>query len=133
MELTSFGSVMKFAIDREGDVKAALGRAAADPKFSAFAEKIKTMSLQNESNLKTLERTRRENINEVVLYPITGLDDSKYLFDARDSAEITEESFLKMIEAMSEKLSGYYAEAAEKLHTDDAKRIFQRLAKKKYL
>ncbi len=124
---------MKFAIDRETDLKDILVRAIADPKLSSLADQLTAMTAQNQSNLKLLERTRREGICEMVLHPITGLNSDDYVFAADPHALGSADGFVSFIKIASEKLMRFYATAGEKLPADDAKRAFLKLAKKPYL
>lgn len=133
MELTNFGAIMKFALERENDIKSVLDFGLKNQALSSLVPGINEMIRQNQNNIKILERTRREDINEVVLHPVADLDDQVFLFELPSIEGITKNEFLSFLEVASARLSRFYSEAGEKLHTDDAKRVFQKLAKKKYV
>lgn len=132
MELTNFGSIMKFAIDSETVLKNFLEEAAVDTRFSSVSAKISTLKKLNNSNLKLLERTRREGICEMVLHPITDFHSESYEFEGCRISEMTQEQLISFVENAGTKLSKFYSDAALKLPADDAKRAFQKLAKKRY-
>lgn len=133
MELTSFGSIMKFAIERESDVKAILSEAAKSEKLNPIREKIEALISQNSGNLKLLERTRREGICEMVLHPISGLDEANYLFSATKVEGMSPNDFETLIKKVCGKIAKFYADAADKLPADDAKRAFHKLAGRSYV
>lgn len=133
MELNNFGSIMKFAIDSEEKIRKLLDGVSADSKFSSVADKITGLREINKSNIKILERTRREGICEMVLHPITNFDSGIYELDSRPVSETNETQLIEYMKVADEKLSKFYADAADKLPADDAKRAFQKLAKKRYL
>jgi len=132
MELTNFGSIMKFALDRESEVKAILEQASGNKNLSAINGKVAELAALNQGNVKLLERTRRENICEMVLHPITGLNFADYIFSTTSAAAISESEFSSLLADVSNKLSRFYSEAGEKLPADEAKRVFLKLAKKRY-
>lgn len=132
MELTSFGSVMKFAIDLEGEMAAILDQAAASGTLSSLHPRIGELKEQNKGNLKLLERTRREGICEMVLHPISGLNAEQYAFSASRIGEMAEAEFRSFLEGAGGRLAAFYSDAAEKLPADDAKRAFHKLARKRY-
>lgn len=132
MELVNFGSIMKFAIDRESDVKTLLEHASSNAALSSMGSKITGLAEINRKNIKLLETTRRENICEMVLHPIAGLDSEDYMFAAPPAGGLTEDGFRAILEDANGKLSRFYNDAADKLPADDAKRAFHKLAKKRY-
>lgn len=78
-ELTSFGTLMKFAIALE-EVTADLTRMAAEGQSgSAVAEALQRAATKHAKRHEQLEQMRRERLNEVVLQPIHGLDREAFL------------------------------------------------------
>ena len=74
MELTTFGAVVKFALDIEAEVssfyESAIG-VATDPDLGKLLE---SLFHRGQKRIKTLLRVRRENVTEMILEPIAGLD-----------------------------------------------------------
>ena len=77
MELTAFGAVIKFAMDLEEEVAARVETLAGHDGVS-MGKLGDEISAHARKNIKLLERTRREHVNELVLEPATGLDSSDY-------------------------------------------------------
>ncbi len=74
VELTTFGAVVKFALDIEAEVssfyESAIG-AVTDPGLGKLLENL---FHRGQKRIKTLLRVRRENVTEMILEPIAGLD-----------------------------------------------------------
>ena len=74
MELGTFGAIMKFAMETENDVtsfyESAKGLAESEELVSLFDSLVN----RGQKRVKTIERIRRENVTEMILEPITGLD-----------------------------------------------------------
>ena len=70
MELNKFGAVLKFAVAIEEQSSAFYKEAA---ERSGQADLFTEFAREDEKRLKTVERTRRELVNEMMLEPIEGL------------------------------------------------------------
>ncbi|MBI2974398.1 MAG: hypothetical protein HYY43_02260 [Deltaproteobacteria bacterium] len=113
MELNNFGAIMKFALECENELASMLEKNPGN-----YGEFLK----QTQKNIKLLERTRRECINEAVLQPISGLRSENYIFQ-------TSEPLAEVIS----KMASFYNDAAEKLPVDEAKRLFRQIAVKRQI
>jgi len=78
VELTTFGAVVKFALDIEAEVssfyESAIG-VTTDPHLRNLFEALLN---RGQKRIKTLLRIRRENVTEMILEPIAGLDSDAY-------------------------------------------------------
>ena len=74
--LNTFGAVFTFAIDLETRLSA---------YYSDIGDSV--MASAADKRRKKLERVRRENVVEITLEPITGLDADDYALDLSDSSE----------------------------------------------
>lgn len=78
VDLTTFGAVVKFALDIEAEVssfyESAIG-VATDPDLGNLFEDLLN---RGQKRIKTLLRIRRENVTEMILEPIAGLDSDAY-------------------------------------------------------
>ena len=128
MELTTFGAIMKFAMDREKAVADTLERLAENESLSSFRELTDRIIKDCKKNARILERTRREGINEVILHPITGLDGDTYQFEDRSAEDLTPGEFGGYLAETSDTLIRFYADAAPKITNPEAMRVFKRLA-----
>jgi len=78
VELTTFGAVVKSALDLEAEVSGfyeSVIDVTTDPNLSKLFE---ALLLRGQKRIKTLLRIRRENVTEMILEPIAGLDSDAY-------------------------------------------------------
>lgn len=105
--LNSFGSVLTFAIELEAklaDVYAAAGK----PDWAAASEKRK----------QKLERVRRENVVEITLEPIEGLNGADYTLPSGGIAA-----------AAAAVAARFYSDAAPKINVRSASRSLEQTGK----
>jgi len=78
VELTTFGALVKFALDIEAEVssfyESTIG-VTTDPYLGNLFEALLN---RGQKRIKTLLRIRRENVTEMILEPIAGLDSDAY-------------------------------------------------------
>ena len=73
MELSTFGSVLSFAIGLEENAARFYESAAGDARLAAHKAELLSLAEGNKKRRELLLTTRRENVTEMVLEPITGL------------------------------------------------------------
>jgi hypothetical protein len=78
-ELTSFGTLMKFALALEQATKELAQTAASSDTCSPWTEQLERSAKKHGKRYQELERMRRERLNEVVLQPISGMDRAAYV------------------------------------------------------
>jgi len=78
VELTTFGAVVKFALDIEAEMssfyESTIG-VATDPDLGKLLE---SLFHRGQKRIKTLLRGRRENVTEMILEPVAGLNSDAY-------------------------------------------------------
>lgn len=109
--LNTFGAVMSFAIQLEANLSAYY-QAAGSADRAADADKRRSR----------LERIRRENIVEITLEAIDGLDESTYALDLSDTSEAGQR-------AAERTAAQFYTDAAPKLNVLPAQRALERCAR----
>lgn len=107
VELNSFGSVLSFAIALEAQLRN-IHEEAGNADAASTAEK----------NRQKLERVRRENVVEITLEPIDGLDAANYVIGAGGSPEQSEAVAAR-----------FYADAAPKINVKAAERALENIGK----
>lgn len=105
--LNTFGAVFSFAIELEAQLSAYY-RGIGDSTLARAAEKRR----------KKLERARRENVVEITLEPITGLDAADYALDLGDDSAAGQ--------AAAEVAAQFYRDAAPKINVRAAQRALER-------
>jgi len=106
--LNTFGAVFTFAIELEAQLSAYYDR-VGDSAKSKSAEKRR----------KKLERVRRENVVEITLEPITGLNAGDYTLDLGDRSAEGQM-------AAARKAAQFYVDAAPKINVRAAQRALER-------
>lgn len=109
--LNTFGSILTYAIDLEGrlrDYYTGLG----DSDRAAAADKRR----------KNLERVRRENVTEIKLEPIEGLDAADYDLDLADTSAAGQQT-------AEQTAAQFYTDVAPHMNVREAQRALERCAK----
>lgn len=109
--LNTFGAVFTFAIELETRLCAYYG-GIGDSAMAKAADKRR----------KKLERVRRENVVEITLEPIAGLDADNYALDLGDSSPDGQAAALQTA-------ARFYREAAPKINVRAAQRALERCGK----
>jgi hypothetical protein len=130
MELSAFGAVIKFAMDREEDVAARVTALAGDDS-SSLGELGDEIRADARKSVGLLERTRREHVNELVLEPVVGLESSDYELQELPSSGLTGPQAFEHLARTLDTMIRFYTEAAARITNPEAKRTFGRIAKAK--
>lgn len=108
--LNTFGAIMTYAIDLE-DKLHTYYQALGDEERAAEAAKRRS----------NLERVRRENVLEITLEAISGLDEADYSFDFDDQSA-DGQAALERVAAQ------FYSDVAPKINVRQAQRVLKRYA-----
>ena len=109
--LNTFGAVFTFAIELEAQLSAYYDGNGAAAKASA-ADKRR----------KKLERVRRENVVEITLEPIVGLDADDYALDLSDNSATGQAAAARIA-------ARFYRDTAPKINVRAAQRALERCGK----
>jgi len=124
-ELTTFGSILRFAIELEAATSAFYGSAVDVLEKDGLEALARELSAQHANRHRLLERAR-QRVNEMVLEPIGGLDGGRYAFDPTPAPG---DAVLARALALEEIAGRFYAEtsAAAKQTLVEASRTFRKL------
>jgi len=138
MELSTFGAILKFAMDQEKDiadivrsadvVRGAGSNEGGSKELSPFRELTDRIISDSKKTAELLERTRRQGINEVILHAVTGIDGDNYRIEPLPAGELTARAFGEYLAGTFERIAAFYGDAASKVSNPEAARIFKRLA-----
>ncbi len=131
MELTTFGAIMKFAMDCEEEIVNTLEGMAGNADLPSFGGLLDGIISESKKSMKLLERTRREGINEVILHPITGVESDNYSLQDRPTSDLTTREVGEYLAETSDRLIRFYTDAAPKITNPEAMRVFKRIAAKR--
>ena len=132
MSLKNFGGVLEFAIELEKNDAAFFSKAADNPNCSDLIEGLERFEKEDRKNTKALTRARQENVTEMTLEPVQGLDEQAYLHERPDPGSMSREEVFEAIDRIEDNAQRFYQDAAERIKSlSDVGRTFQRLAKKR--
>ena len=109
--LNTFGAILTHAIDLEADLSEYYN-AIGDADRAKAADKRR----------KKLERVRRENVVEITLEPIEGLDEADYVLDLEDTSEAGQSQAEQVA-------SRFYNDVSPKINVRQAQRALERCGK----
>jgi hypothetical protein len=110
-QLNSFGAIFTFAIELEDRIHNYY-KALGDAEKAEAAE----------SRKEKLERSRRENVLEITLEPIDGLNEADYSLNLADSSAAGQK-------AIAQIAAKFYADTAPKINVRQAQRTLERCGK----
>jgi len=110
-QLNSFGSILTFAIDLETRIRDYYA-SAMDSARAADADKRRL----------NLERVRRENVTEIKLEPIEGLNEADYVLNLADTSPAGQ----KAVEGAAAR---FYTDVAPTINVREAQRALERCAR----
>lgn len=113
-EITSFGTLLKFALALEAGIAELATRAAAREDCRAWEEPLQRSARKHARRAVQLERLRRERLNEVVLQQVAGISGATYLPARELPADPT--AALAAVAAAEERAAAFYADAARVAH-----------------
>jgi hypothetical protein len=131
LDLGTFGAIMKFALELENSVNKFYDETSKQAKDPAFVGLLENMVTRGKKRLKTLERVRRENVTEMILEPIEGLDSDSFVIDTTLSKDADDATIKTLAVSIETTLQNFYESAAIKIDfLPEAAYAFELLAEK---
>jgi len=124
--LTTFSAILTFAIDLEGRA-AQYYAAAAKVGGGDLAETFENYANRSAKRKQRLTAIRQDNITEIVLEPISGLDVADY--EIVDTPPADRNAALTQALALESLVKKFYLEAEPKLNVTEPRRAFQKMAR----
>lgn len=131
MALSTFGAIMGFAGEitgRAADAYKTMVQKAKDPDLR---EILQALSVDGGKSHSLMEKTRRENVTEMILEPISGLQQEDYEIDLKMTDQMGDADLLKAALAFEEREKKFFSDASSKVSLPEVARIFRKLAQKK--
>ncbi len=125
VSLTQFGSILTFAANLEGQLAEYYENASKEAGIHTeeFSRRAKACIKRK----RRLERSRRENVTEITLEPIEGLNATEYKLDLANC-------FPQVIDANEENIMRFYSDVTPKINVLESRRVLKRCQKEhKYL
>ena len=128
MPLTNFGAILNFAEVLEREDMEFYSRAASAAGSTPPAELFAALAAENKKNIALVQRTRRENVTEMILEPIRDFTRDPYELKPEDLAELGPAAAI----SLENRAIRYYSDAAEKIRAlAEVARVLKTLVKKR--
>ncbi len=131
MSLTTFGAIMGFAAEitgQSGEIYKTLAQKAKDP---TLREVLQVLSAEEGKSHSLMEKTRRENVTEMILEPITGLHQEDYGIDLKVVDPMEDVDLLRAALILEEREKKFFGDVSIKVPLPEVARIFRKMALKK--
>jgi len=115
MPLINFGSILNFAEQIETQDRDFYTAAAANDACVHLRDLFEQFAADAAKNIKNVQRTRRENVTEMILEQIRGFTRDGFIESSQGAATMDASQALETARRLEERAQRYYAEAAEKL------------------
>lgn len=130
-ECTTFGSVIRFALELEKGAMMVNDEFANNAKLAAGSDTFRALAAAHKKRGDLLEYTRREKLNEMIQEPIQDLDTRKYIPDLTVPAAADLKAAAHVAAGIEEKSAMFYSDMASiaKNLLSEAARIMEKMAK----
>ena len=129
-ELNTFGSVLTFAIYLEDAARTFYEGLSKNDQLLFSQEFLKELIEGNRKRKELLERTRRENVVEMILERISGLDQKEYVVDLSHASDKVDAYAAKFAAELEELMRRFYADSANKTRfLPEVSRTLEKLAR----
>ncbi len=115
MDLGTFGAIMKFALDVEGEVAKFYESAKEMVKDQELVDLFDSLANRGQKRVKTIERVRRENVTEMILEQISGLDSDTYKPETSPPDTLDDDALRGTAIEIEKKLQAFYTQAGVKI------------------
>jgi rubrerythrin len=115
MPLENFGSILNFAENLEKQDQEFFAAVAQNPACADYSELFAQFADDSAKNVKTVQRTRRENVTEMILEPIRDFTRAPYCEECAAAGSMSAEDALATANRLVDRAERYYTEAAAKI------------------
>lgn len=131
MPLISFGSILSFAEELEKKDEAFYAAAAANPAFAEHKDLFDQFLKDTRKNIKNVQRTRRENVTEMILEPVKDFTRTPFCDEIDPAESKTISEILEAAKCLEKRTERYYAEASVKIKAlSEVSRALKTIGKK---
>lgn len=115
MPLENFGSILNFAEEIERQDEAFYNAAADNPACAEQKALLQQFAADAGKNIKNIQRTRRENVTEMILEPIKDFVRAPFCEQCEGVAAMSASEVLDTAKTLENRAEKYYTEAAAKI------------------
>ena len=132
MPLINFGSILNFAEELEQGDYDFYSTLIQNSECIRDKEIYDKFSTDAKKNVKTIQRTRRENVTEMILEPIVDFTRTSYMIEYGNAEAMNAAEAIESASELEKRAERYYTEASEKIKAlPEVARILKLLAKKR--
>ena len=115
MPLENFGSILNFAEELELQDLGFYKTVAQNPACADHQNLYTELAAAVDKNVKAVQRTRRENVTEMILEPIKDFMRAPYCEECGAAGLMNADEALKTARRLEDRAVRYYADAANKI------------------
>ncbi len=131
MPLISFGSILSFAEELEKQAEVFYAAAIANPAFVEHKALFDQFLKETRKNIKNVQRTRRENVTEMILEPIKDFTRAPFCEEVDPAEAKTSAEILDAARCLEKRTESYYTEASVKIKAlSEVSRALKMIGKK---
>ncbi len=131
MALSTFGAIMGFSAEIVQQTETFYKTMVQRAKDPILSEVLRILLEEEGKNYSLMEKTRRENVTEMILEPIAGLHQGDYEIEMKGMDQNKDVDLLKMALILEERERRFFSEVSDKIPLPEVGRIFRRMAQKK--
>ena len=132
MPLINFGAILNFAEEIETQDLEFYTAAANNPACAEYKELFEQLAGNVKKNIQSVQRTRRENVTEMILEPIKDFTRAPFRLEPVSADNMSAAEALEIARKLEDRAQGYYLEAAEKIKAlPEVSRALKIIAKKR--
>ena len=115
MPITSFGGLLNFAEAMEKQDMAFYESVAANQEMNDLCDLFQGFAKDGKKNITHILRTRRENVTEMILEPISDFFREPFVLETGDGKNMNRAQILDYSQKMEARAIAYYTEGAIKI------------------
>ena len=132
MPLENFGSILNFAEELESQDQAFFAAVAANPACAEYKAIFAQLAADAKKNITVVQRTRRENVTEMILEPIKDFTRAPFCEECQGADTMNAAEALVTARRLEERAERYYSQAAEKMKAQpEVARALKTIGKKR--
>ena len=132
MPLENFGSILGFAQQLELEDRDFYQKAIQNPDGEAQKALFDALAKDADKHVKLIERTRRENVTEMILEPIRDFTRAPFCEGFGQVEKMSASELVESARCREDRARRYYVEAAEKIKAlREVSRVLKRIGKKR--
>ncbi len=115
MPITNFGGLLNFAEEMEKQDIAFYVSASANPEIHDLSDLFQAFAKDGKKNITHILRTRRENVTEMILEPISDFFKKPFVLETGDDKNMDRDQILDHAKKMEARAIAYYTQGALKI------------------